>query len=376
MSDSYSIAEVQFMREALREARKGVGRTSPNPCVGAVIVKDDRIIARGYHKRAGGPHAEIHALEAAGRAAADADMYVTLEPCSHTGRTPPCCRAVARSGIKTVVIGMLDPNPLVDGGGVAYLRARGVSVRHGLLEAECRELNRPFITSVTRGRPWTVMKAALTLDGKLTFRRNHADRITGAETSRKVHRLRDQLDAILVGAETVRVDNPSLTTRISGRRGKNPIRVVLDSGLRVPQDARLVAENEDGLTWIFCSADAEEERVLRFRDAGVTVIPVDPDERGRVDLHRVTAELGRRQVCSLLVEGGGAVHGSFLNSRLIDHVMLFYAPIFGGDDGVGLLSGYRVNGGGERAVRLENMRQGRFGEDLMISGDVVYPSSR
>lgn len=364
------------MQEALKEARKGLGRTSPNPCVGAVIVKDKRIIGKGYHKRAGTPHAEINALHAVGTEANGADLYVTLEPCNHTGRTPPCSRAVVESGIKNVWIGMLDPNPLVDGSGADFLRAHGVVVHDGLLEEECRELNRPFLTYITQGRPWTVMKAGLTLDGKLTFRKNHGDKITGKETFRKVHRLRDQVDAILVGSETVRIDNPSLTTRIEGRRGQNAVRVILDSSLRTSVAAKVISGQDDASTWIFCSIDVDDQKISAFKNSGITVIQVGTDESGGLDLRQIVGELAKRQITSLLVEGGGTIHGSFLRNRLIDHVNLFYAPVFGGDDGTNLIRNYRVNGDGEAAIRLDPIRYRRFGDDLMVSGDVVYPNPK
>lgn len=373
MAHVFSKAEKFFMREALKEARKGVGRTSPNPCVGAVIVKDNRIIGKGYHKKAGTPHAEINALREVGPDAKGADMYVTLEPCSHTGRTPPCSRAVVESGITNVWIGMLDPNPLVNGSGADFIRTNGVSVRHGLLENECRELNRPFLTYITERRPWTVMKAGMSLDGKLTFSRNRRDSITGAESFRQVHRLRDQLDAILVGGETVRVDNPSLTTRCPGRSGKNPVRVVLDASLRISLEATVISGHDDGLTWIFCSPEADDKKITSFRDAGVSVIKTARDESGKLNLRDVVTELANRQITSLLVEGGGEVHGSFLRSQLVDHVKLFYAPVFAGEHGTSLLRGYQVHGGGQCAIRLDNVTHRRFGNDLMISGDVVYP---
>jgi len=375
MTEQFSDQDIRYMREALKEAKKGIGRTSPNPCVGAVIVKNGRIIGTGYHKKAGTPHAEINALLAAGSAAKGADMYVTLEPCNHTGKTPPCSHAVAAGGIKNVWIGMLDPNPLVNGSGARYLRDRGIGVRHGLLADECRELNRPFLTYITEKRPWTVMKAGLTLDGKLSFRKRHRDRITGSATLQQVHLLRDRLDAILVGSATVRIDNPSLTARLARGGGKNPIRVILDTGLRTPADAKIVSGAEDGLTWIFCSVAADGDNISRMRDAGVTVIQSEADATGRLDLPQVTAELARRQVTSLLVEGGGTVHGSFLRDGLVDHVKLFYAPVFGGDDGTELISGYRVGADGTRAIRLESTTHRRYGDDLMISGDVIYPGN-
>ncbi len=373
MTDQFEEADSHFMRQALKEARKGIGRTSPNPCVGAVIVKDGEIIARGYHRQAGGPHAEIDALMKAGGKAQRADMYVTLEPCSHTGRTGPCCRAVAESGIKRVYIGMLDPNPLVDGGGAEYLRRAGIEVRHGLLEKECRELNQPFLTSVTKGRPWVVMKAGMTLDGKITLRKNRGDLITGPESLRQVHRLRDRCDAILVGSNTVAIDNPYLTTRLAGRTGKNPVRIVLDTHLRIAAEAQVISQAEDGLTWIFCADTADKEKAEMLQAHGVSIVRTPLDQSGRLNLVDVLQMLGTRQITSLLVEGGAAVHGSFLKARLVDHVQFYYAPVFGGDDGLGVISDYRGSGGEGRAVCLERVKHRRLGDDLLISGDVVYP---
>ena len=249
VAGDFSDTDIYFMRLALREARKGIGRTSPNPCVGAVIVKEDEIIARGYHKKAGGPHAEIEALTKAGDRAAGATMYVTLEPCNHIGKTPPCSRAVAVSGIKNVCIGMLDPNPLVNGSGAEFLRSAGIEVRHGLLEDQCRKLNQSFLTYVSKGRPWVVLKAGLTLDGRITFRKNKGDAITGPESRRRVHRLRDRCDAILVGSNTVAIDDPSLTTRIDRRRGKNPIRIILDTTLKISLEARVILKTSESM---FC----------------------------------------------------------------------------------------------------------------------------
>jgi len=371
----FSDSDIYFMRLALREARKGIGRTSPNPCVGAVIVKEDEIIARGYHKKAGGPHAEIEALNKAGDRAIGATLYVTLEPCNHTGKTPPCSRAVAASGINNVCIGMLDPNPLVNGSGAEFLRRAGIEVRHGLLEDQCRKLNQSFLTYISKGRPWVVLKAGLTLDGRITFRKNRGDAITGPQSSKWVHRLRDRCDAILVGSNTVTIDDPSLTARIDRRRGKNPTRIILDTTLKISPEAKVITHNEDRLTWIFCSSSAPPEKIIHLENLGVDVLPIPVDDSGRLSLTEALRVLGSRQITSLLVEGGAAVHGAFLKAGLVDHLQFFYAPLIAGDGGTSVIEGFRVVGGRKDAIRLANVRHRRLDDDLLISGDVVYPSN-
>lgn len=369
----FSDDDARFMHLALKEARKGAGRTSPNPCVGAVIVKDGKVVGTGYHKKAGTDHAEIHALGSAGMAAQGAVMYVTLEPCNHQGRTAPCSPAVAAAGIAKVVIGMLDPNPLVDGGGFAYLRQQGIEVHHGLLAEECRELNRPFLKFISTGRPLVIMKAALTLDGKITFRQGVGDTITGGESLRQAHRLRNTSDAIMVGIGTVAIDNPSLTTRISGRKGRDPLRIILDTSLRIDENAQVITQYSEASTWIFCSQSADPQKADRLQKAGVCIHRVATMENGRLNLPEVLRVLGNNQITSLLVEGGASVHGALLNERLVDCVNLFYAPVFGGEGGLSVISGHRVPGDRRQAVHLENVRQRRYGNDLMLSGDVVYP---
>ena len=374
VAQKFSEADNFFMRRALSEARKGLGRTSPNPCVGAVIVKDGEIIATGYHKKAGGPHAEIIALQKAGSRATGATMYVTLEPCNHTGRTPPCSQAVTESGIRRVYIGMLDPNPLVDGSGAQLLRSVGIEVNHGLLEDRCRELNQPFITYITKGRPWVVLKAGMTLDGRITFKKDRADSITGPESLKSVHRLRDRCDAILVGRNTVDIDDPSLTTRIVGRKGKNPIRVILDTNLNVSEKAKVVTQGmSDGLTRLMCSKASPEQKIRSFEDQGVSVTQIPLDDSGRLSLSAVLKYLGSQQITSLLVEGGAAVHGSFLKAGLADHLEFYYTPHIGGDGGTGVIENFMVEGGREHSVKVINVRHRKLGRDFLLSGDLVYP---
>lgn len=372
MNGEFSEIDHGFMRQALREARKGYGRTSPNPCVGAVIVKGNEIIARGYHKKAGSPHAEVEALNKAGEAARGAEMYVTLEPCNHAGRTPPCSKAVAAAGIVRVSIGMLDPNPRVAGGGADYLRAAGLTIRHGLLEDRCRALNRAYIRFVETGRPWVLLKAGLTLDGKISIRKGHQDAITGSESLHQVHKLRDFSDAILVGINTVAIDNPSLTARLKGRRTKNPVRVILDTNLSISLESGLISNNQDRLTWLCCGDHVDREKVRRLAEQGATILTLRVDAGGRLNLEHLLDELGARQVTSLLVEGGATVHGAFLRAGLADQLQFFYAPVLGGSGGTPVITDFLIEGTTEDAVRLKNVKYRRLGSDLMVSGDLEY----
>ena len=364
--------DIFYMRLALREARKGLGRTSPNPCVGAVIVKDGEVIARGYHKKAGTPHAEINALGAAILPVAGATMYVTLEPCNHTGRTPPCSQAILASGISRVVAGMVDPNPRVDGSGLATLSAQGVEVRCGVLAEECRQLNQPFIKHITTGRPWVMLKAGVSLDGRLNYLQGKSGWITGERSLARVHRLRSHADAILVGAGTVHIDDPRLTTRLKSGRGRDPLRVILDGRLSTSPQARIYNQGSAAATWVFCRNDAPLERIDSFLQRGVRIFPVDAGEGGGVSLTQVLDRLGHEGVCSGLVGGGGRIHGSFLSQRLVDYAYLFYGPLFAGDGGVSLLSGYSVKDR-DYAPRLTETRCTRLGEDILLAGRLVYP---
>ena len=356
-----------YMRLAIREARKGLGRTSPNPCVGAVVVKNNRVVGKGYHHRAGTPHAEVHALEAAGGQARGATLYVTLEPCNHQGRTPPCAEKVLAAGIGRLVVGMNDPNPLVRGGGNAYLLSRGLEVVAGVLSEQCRALNRPFIKHVTTGRPWVIMKAGQSLDGRIATRNGHSQWITQAPARERSHLWRDRVDAILVGIETVLADDPSLTARPRRRKGHDPLRVVLDSSLRLPLTARLLTQVSTARTLVFCGRKAALERRSSLAEAGAEVVEVQDDPRGGLVLAEVLKVLGQRAVNSLLVEGGGRIHAAFLKDGLYDQACIFVAPLFLGADGVpavGDLGLARVDG----ARRFTPSRVQRLGNDIMIEG--------
>lgn len=353
------------MKMALELARKGVGKTSPNPCVGAVLVKDGQVVGRGWHRRAGEPHAEINALAAAGDLAGGATIYVTLEPCNHQGRTPPCSKAIEAAGIRRVVYGMSDPNPVAGGGG-AYLAGRGLEVLAGVLADDCRRLNLPFSKRVTTGYPWVQLKAAVSLDGRIAAATGRSKWITGEQARRQVHRLRCLSDAILVGSGTVLADDPSLTTRLPGK-GRDPLRVILDSKLATPPAAKVVAHDSAAATWIFCGPDAAESKERQLRRPGVEVHRVGLEADGTLRLVEVLEHLGRAGVTTLLVEGGGRVHGSFLRRGLADEVIFFIAPLLLGGDGMAAVSELGL-ADPSQAPRLHEIERRRCGDDLMIRG--------
>ncbi len=357
-----------FMREAIEAARRGLGRTSPNPAVGAVVVQAGRIVGRGHHARAGAPHAEVVALRAAGAAARGADLYTTLEPCDHYGRTPPCSRAILEAGVARVFVGSRDPNPLVHGRGVARLRRSGVEVVGGVLEAECDRLNAPWFTFITTGRPHVTLKAAVTLDGRIATRTGDARWVTGPEARAWVHRLRDRVDAVLVGAGTARADDPALTTRLPGGRGRDPVRVVLDTDLRLPPRLRLFTERSDAPTLVAHAAP-------RARKLGRAELVACRRGPGGVALEDLLAKLAGRGVTHLLVEGGAAVHARFLDEGLVDEVAILVAPKLLGADGVPLLG----RPGPARmadALRLSDVAIERLGDDVLVTGRVPRPRTR
>jgi diaminohydroxyphosphoribosylaminopyrimidine deaminase/5-amino-6-(5-phosphoribosylamino)uracil reductase len=332
-----------YMGLALEEAKKGIGRVSPNPAVGAIIVKDGKIVGRGYHKRAGTPHAEVHAIRDAGQLAKNATLYVTLEPCNHTGKTPPCTEAIIRAGITSVVIGMPDPNPRVSGGGAGYLKTQGVEICSGVFEQQCKELNHPFIKHSLTGLPWIIMKAGLSLDGRISFSPKQGAALTGSESKIYVHQIRNQVDAILIGVETALIDNPHLTTRLGGiEETRDPLRIVLDSRLRLPTDARMLHQSSSAETWVFCSEQASPEKERRLVKSGARVFRVPSDADNRVDLFELLRFLGKKNITSILVEGGSQVHGAFYRQNFVDELLLFYAPYIIGDQGTPLVHDYAL----------------------------------
>jgi diaminohydroxyphosphoribosylaminopyrimidine deaminase/5-amino-6-(5-phosphoribosylamino)uracil reductase len=355
------LAEVErFMRLALREAARGLGRTSPNPAVGAILVRGGRVIARGHHAQAGGPHAEVVALRAAGERAAGADLYTTLEPCDHWGKTPPCSIAIVQAGVRRVFVGSRDPNPVVNGRGLARLRRAGVEVVTDVLRAECDRLGAPWFHFIRTGRPYVTLKAAVTLDGRIATRTGDSRWVTGPAARAEVHRLRDRVDAVLVGAGTARADDPLLTTRLPRGRGHDPVRVVLDTRLTLPRALRLFHPESKAPTLVATT-------VARSPPLGPGVEALRCRARGgRVDLGDLLRKLAARGITHLLVEGGGEVHAAFLAAGLVDRVVLFVAPkILGG--GVAWL-----DGPGpplmKDALALEDVAIERAGDDVVVTG--------
>ncbi len=356
----------KFMLMALSLAQKAKGRTSPNPMVGAVVVKSGKVISTGFHHRAGEPHAEAIALRKAGSMSRGATLYVTLEPCSHTNkRTPPCVPLVMQSGIKRVVVAMIDPNPRVSGGGIRALRKAGISVVTGVLKQESLKLNEAFVKYITRGVPFVTLKIAQTLDGKIATSSGESQWITGKKAREEGHRLRDANDAILVGINTILRDNPSLTTRILN--GRDPVRVILDSRLRIPLSAKVITQKSASKTIMATLATAARTKIKKLLSAGVDVLLVKPD-RGRVDLHDLMVQLGKREIISVLVEGGAEVHASALKAGIADKVVLFVAPMLmtGADSlcAIGGISPARLS----KAIRLRDLIARFVGEDIMVEG--------
>ena len=366
-SGQFQDFDEQMMARAISLARNGLGRTSPNPLVGAVIVRDGRIVAEGWHRKAGTPHAEIHALNMAGELARGATVYVSLEPCAHYGRTGPCAKALVEAGVSRVVVAMMDPNPKVAGKGIAILQEAGIEVTTGVLEQEARQLNEVFLKWMTTGLPFVALKTAMTLDGKIATAAGQSQWITNEASRYETHRLRDIYDGILVGINTALSDNPSLTTRLKEYQGRNPVRIVVDSRARLPLTAKLVTDGA-ARTIVAVTEQAPAERVEALRSAGVEIIVAGSSNH--VDMHSLMEQLGAMKISSVLVEGGGSVNFSLLQAGLVDRVYAFIAPkLVGGRDAL-----TPVEGDGFReldhAVELEDIQLRQLGFDVLLTGIV------
>lgn len=357
-----------FMRRALELARQAEGRTRPNPAVGALLVRNGQIVGEGFHPQAGAPHAEIFALQAAGDSARGATLYVTLEPCCHTGRTAPCTEAIIAAGVQRVVAGSVDPNPRVAGAGFSRLRAAGIEVESGVLEDECRYLIAPFAKHIRTGLPHLTLKAALTLDGNIATANGQSQWITGAASRERAHRLRDRCDAVMVGIGTILADNPHLTTRLPEGGGRDALRIVVDSQLRTPPTAALFETASTAGVLIATTELAPTDRCRTLETSGAEVLRV-PGSGVQVDLGQLLRILGERGLQSILLEGGGLLNHAAWHAGLIDRAIFCFAPFCLGGQGTPVFTGPGVaNLAAGR--RLERTRVERYGDDIWIEGEV------
>lgn len=356
------------MQRALEAARLGVGRTSPNPAVGAVLVKDGRVLAVGHHAKAGHDHAEVAALRQVGTAAQGATLYSTLEPCNHQGRTGPCTEAILNAGIARVVVGTLDPNPLVSGSGVRRLRRGRIEVLTGVLEEPCRILNEAYNFAIVARRPYVVLKTATSLDGRIATRTGQSQWITGEPARARGRALRDSLDAIMVGVQTVLADDPQLTTRQP--EGRDPLRIVMDSQLRTPVTAEVVRTAATIPTLILTTRSAPAARRARLEAAGVQVLNIKKTRAGQVDPRAALDVIYGRGINSILLEGGATLSGAFADAQLINKVYAFIAPVLIGGQGAPGAVGGRGPARLQEALRLHRVGTEAVGDDLLVVGYV------
>ena len=355
----------KFMKRALELAKKGEGKVNPNPLVGALIVKNNKIIGEGYHEVYGGNHAEINAIKNSKESLGGATIYVTLEPCHHYGKTPPCVESIIKHGFSKVFIGQIDPNPLVAGKSIEKLKKAGIEVKVGVLEEECIKLNEVFNKYILSNEPYVLLKAAMSLDGKIATTSGESMWITGEISRENLHKLRNKYSAIMVGVNTVIKDNPSLTCRVPN--GRNPIRIIVDSKIRIPLDSRVLDISNESRCLIATTEKASKDKIKQLKDRGIEVLILqDKDER--VDIRKLIEELGRLKIDGVLLEGGGTLNFSFLEAGLVDKVEFYIAPkIIGGDKaktpvegvGIGVLS---------ETFNIKNISTKFLGEDLLIEG--------
>ncbi len=362
-------AHETYMRWALALAEKGVGRTAPNPPVGAVIVRDGEIVGEGYHPRAGEPHAEVFALRQAADKARGASIYVTLEPCSHFGKTPPCADALIAAGVKEVFVGVVDPNPQVSGRGIARLRAAGIVVHTELLHSECEALLAAFRKQIETGLPYTIYKSAMTCDGNIATESGDSRWVSGEKSRQRVHRLRDRVEAIMVGSETVLKDNPLLNTRLPEGDGRDPLRVVVDGRLRIDPGCRMLNQ-QSGADTLIATVSSDRQKIAALEAAGAEVLQFAADD-GHVPLMELWRELGRRNVQRLLLEGGAGLATAAFAAGLIDQVMIFVAPkLLAGRSSYGIFAGQGCAKMAE-AVELQDVTYEQVDSDLLITGNIA-----
>ena len=355
------------MQRALDLAVRGKGKTSPNPLVGAVVVKGNRIIAEGYHKKAGTPHAEILALKKAGSKARGATLYINLEPCCHTDKkTPPCTKSIIKAGIKKVVTAMIDPNPKVSGRGIKELKGAGIKTETGIMNAEAKNLNESFIKFITKKEPFVILKIAQSLDGKIATAKGESQWITGKESRKYVHKLRSEVDALLVGIGTIKKDNPSLDCRIRGCR--NPYRIIVDSRLQIPLNAK-VLKHKDKRTIIATTKKASSRKINLLKKLGNNVLIIK-DRAEKINLKALMKALARLDITSVMIEGGSSVNASALSSGIVDKVMFFITPkIIGGSDAVSSVGG-KSPSLLKNALTLKDVQMTKIGKDILFTASL------
>jgi len=362
---SFSADDHRYMARALQLAERGLYTTDPNPRVGCVLVKDHHIVGEGWHERAGEAHAEVHALKAAGKSAQGSTAYVTLEPCCHHGRTPPCSEALIKAGVTRVVVAMRDPHSQVDGGGIRQLQEAGIAVQSGLLEQPARQLNPGFIRRMQTGRPWVRLKLAMSLDGRTAMASGESQWITGAAARQDVQRWRARSSAILTGVGTVLADDPSMTVRL-GDTGRQPLRVIIDTNLSTPARAKIL--QQPGQTVIMTCSEDEAMRE-ELRNAGAEVITVPPDAHNTVDLAAVLDQLGELEINELHVETGATLAGSLMQAGLVDELIVYMAPVLLGDAARGLFHLPGLESMADRVpLQIKDIRA--IGEDWRITAEL------
>mgnify|MGYP006276606193 FL=1 len=374
----FSAEDKKYMARALKLARRGEGRTSPNPMVGAVVVKDGEIIGQGYHQQYGGPHAEVFALDEAGEKAAGSEIYVTLEPCSHYGKTPPCAQKLIDCGIKRAVIALVDPNPEVAGRGIEMLREAGIEVELGLLKEEAQALNEAFLKYIRSDYPFVYLKKAQTLDGYIASSTGDSKWITNSEARLEGHKLRHRADAIMVGIGTISADNPSLTARLKEQEGIDPLRIVLDPLLEIPLTAKIINQQSTADTLIITSSDfpparaaaALKKKEKLLENEKVEIISFETGAENYFDLRELLKSLHSRKISSILVEGGAKLSHTFLNEDLVDKFYYFIAPkIYGGSDGTASFCGPGPELMSD-AVDLEILEQKNLGDNFLLNAKI------
>jgi len=356
------MTDALYMKKALALARKGGGWTSPNPMVGAVIVKDGKIIGKGYHRRYGENHAEIDAINNASHSIEGATFYITLEPCTHYGKTPPCVEKIVELKPSRVVIGATDPNPVVSGKGIEILKSSGIETRTGVLEEECIKLNERYFKFITTGIPFVTLKYAQTFDGRIASATGHSTWISSDASLTFAHKLRSYHDAVMVGIGTVLADDPDLTLRLA--KGKNPVRVVVDPHLKIPADARILRNQGDSRTIVISGTRYNKDKLSHLRDMGIETMTIPEHGENRIHLKSCLTRLGERGISSILVEGGSRIITSFMKERLVDKLIAITAPkIMGqGVEAVGNLDILRV----DNSIRLDIVKISRKGVDIII----------